>query len=454
MSPTRRQILHGIGATWGIGQIELPWPDEDQVRVFVHPQQEFADTLLDPILDIGGELVYTFEHFEFVVAEIPSSQLDVLRNDPMVERVEEDEPTGIPSDWMPDVLDLFDPITAPDCEAHPAQEPSWGWERIGVADTDQDGSTVAVGILDTGIESDHCSVSVAGGRDFTRSFSNNDYEDRHGHGTHVAGIVGATDNEIGVVGVAPNADLYAVKVLDDTGSGSYSTLIAGIDWCMSEDIEIISMSLGGAEESDSLAEAIEAATAAGHLLICAAGNEGHDNSTDCEDDTMLYPATHDDVLSVVAMNEDETVAEYSSIGRGIDLLAPGTDIRSTYVDNTYAEADGTSMACPFVSGVAALRWEAHEEDGPGPNAAIAAQLLEGAEPVLRTCAEGEGLVQANPGSTRSRDDESIPGGNDLPAIDPLPVPDDIAWWAVPGAITGGVAGMYALRRYRRGDQQE
>jgi len=262
-----------------------------------------------------------------------------------------------------------------------------------------------VGILDTGIESSHCSLSVEGGRNFTDDGTPGDYEDRHGHGTHVAGVAGASDNDLGVVGVAPSANLYAVKVLGDDGSGRYSELIAGIDWCMSNDVELISMSLGGEAASSTMDRAIEAAHSAGHLLLCAAGNEGNGGNGSCNAETMTYPATHEDVIAVTAMDENDTLASYSSVGSNIDLLAPGTGITSSTVDNEYAEASGTSVACPFVTGVAALVWETREEEGPGPTEQVRRILTDTAEPVLGTCEEGHGLVDARTALGHERADE-------------------------------------------------
>ncbi|NUB90170.1 S8 family peptidase [Haloterrigena sp. SYSU A121-1] len=403
MKLSRRRILGGIGAGAAAGLLGVPTSAADSgigtdtERVFVHPQTGSLDELgelLDVVEAVGGTTVLEFDNFDFVVAEVPSTGLDELRQDRRVATVEEDDETGIPSDWSPSLSDIFGSPGGSDCAAHPDQRPSWGVERIGAHDVDSSGSGVDVGILDTGIQSDHCSLSVAGGRNFTSDGTAGDYEDRHGHGTHVAGVAGADDNDRGVVGVAPGANLYAVKVLGDDGSGRYSELIAGIDWCMSNDVEIISMSLGGESSSAAMDRAIEEAHSNGHLLLCAAGNEGNDGSGSCDAETMTYPATHEDVVAITAMDENDRLASYSSVGSAVDLLAPGTNVTSSTVDNEYAEASGTSVATPFVTGVAALVWETREEDGPGPSEPVRKILGETAETVLGTCAEGDGLVNA------------------------------------------------------------
>ncbi|WP_027119097.1 S8 family peptidase [Natronorubrum tibetense] len=416
MTLSRRQLLQGVGVGVSAGLIGLSGSASASAssstsatrRVFVHPRDGLLGELLGVVEGLGGTPLLEYDNFEFVVAEVPSDSLDELRGDRRVSFVEADDETRIPSDWSPSLSDILNPPDDSDCSTHPDQQPSWGVERIGADDVDPDGSGVDVGILDTGIASDHCSLSVAGGQNFTSDGVSTDYEDRHGHGTHVAGVAGASDNDRGVVGVAPEANLYAVKVLGDDGSGRYSELIAGIDWCLSNDVELISMSLGGEESSSTLEDAIDAAHSAGHLLLCAAGNEGNNGGDSCDEETMTYPAMHDDVVAVTAMDEDDRLASYSSVGSAVDLLAPGTDVNSTTVDNQYAQASGTSMACPFVTGVAALVWETREESGPGPNEAVREILGETAEDVLGTCAEGDGLVDARAavGDERATDGDS------------------------------------------------
>ncbi|AEH35873.1 S8 family peptidase [Halopiger xanaduensis] len=398
MTLSRRQLLQSVGAGVATGVLgttaSAAGSRTDTRRVFVHPRNGLLGNLLEVVESVGGTTVLEYDNFDFVVAEVPESRLDDLLSATGVAAVEEDDETGIPDDWDPSLLDVLLPPDRADCSTHPDQRASWGHERIGADDVEPDGTGVDIGILDTGIQTDHCSLEVAGGRNFTASGPPGDYEDRHGHGTHVAGIAGALDNDLGVVGTAPNANCYAVKVLDDEGRGRYSELIAGIDWCMSNDVELISMSLGGETESETLAEAIASAHEEGHLLLSAAGNEGNPGDGTCDAETMTYPATHEDVLAVAATDEDDSLASYSSVGSAVDLLAPGTNIVSSVVDNEYAEASGTSMACPFVTGVAALVWETVDEDGPGPNEAVRQALTESAEPVFENCEEGYGLVDA------------------------------------------------------------
>lgn len=246
---------------------------------------------------------------------------------------------------------------------------------------------------------------MAGGTNFSKG-NPSDYTGDDGHGTHVAGIVAAADNTLGTVGIAPDSALWSVRVLDQTGSGRWSDIAAGIDWCISNGIEIISMSIGGSY-NNSVATAISEAHDAGHLIVCSAGNEGNNEDGNCEEDNVLFPATHSSTIAVVGMDEDTQfgtlLGEYSSLGTAVDLMAPGTNVRSTYLGNDYRQMTGTSVAAPHVTGIASLVWEAMGaslslEDGNSTTAELNDEVQDilktTAETVLGTCEEGAGLVDA------------------------------------------------------------
>ncbi|NBI31023.1 S8 family serine peptidase, partial [Chengkuizengella marina] len=170
------------------------------------------------------------------------------------------------------------------------------------------------------------------------------------HGTHVAGTIAALNNNEGVVGVAPKGNLYAVKVLNEDGNGSYAQVIEGIQWAMDNKIDIISMSFGAEIYSQALHEIIKEAVDQGILVIAAAGNGGEGEQT------IVYPALFPEVISVGSVDETLVRADYSSTGLALDLVAPGTSILSTLEDEEYGEMSGTSMAVPHVTGAAALIW--------------------------------------------------------------------------------------------------
>ena len=219
----------------------------------------------------------------------------------------------------------------------------------------QGGAGARVAVLDTGIDCGH--EDLAGGcfygEDFTTFFG---YPfDDHGHGTHVAGIIGARANGVGTIGVAPEASIYAVKVLDGNGSGALSWVAAGIDWAVANDIQVINMSLSATVTSQALSDAVAAAQAAGVLVVSAAGNSGCCN-------TVGYPARLPGSMAVGAVDAADAIASFSSTGPEVDVVAPGVAVRAPVPTGTCALCDpsgykvlnGTSMATPHVAGVAAL----------------------------------------------------------------------------------------------------
>jgi subtilisin len=224
------------------------------------------------------------------------------------------------------------------------------------------GVNVDIAIIDTGIQLNHPELNVVKNVSFIRGIRSGD--DDNGHGTHCAGIAAARDNAAGVVGVAPGARLWAVKVLDRSGSGSMSGVIKGVDYVTSNaaSIEVANMSLGGGN-SDTLKLAIAKAAAKGVVFAVAAGNNGADASSSS-------PANSPDVLSVSAIVDtdglpgglggfsgygaDDAFASFSNYGSVVNSAAPGVAILSTFINGGYATMSGTSMAAPHVAGAAAL----------------------------------------------------------------------------------------------------
>lgn len=231
----------------------------------------------------------------------------------------------------------------------PAQKVDWGVSLVQApqiwAMSRGDGMKIA--ILDTGIDFTHPDIApnFAKGINFTTANSG-DHTDRQGHGSHCAGVVAGVDNDFGVVGVAPGAKLYNVKVLGDNGSGSIGAIIKGIDWCIKEGVDVMSMSLGCSEDpGTNFHNAIKRARAAGIVIVAASGNE----NTHCG-----WPAAYPEVIAVGAVDQSFGRADFSNFGAELDVVAPGVDILSTYPGNRYAKLSGTSMATPMVAGVVAL----------------------------------------------------------------------------------------------------
>ncbi|MBS4189581.1 S8 family peptidase [Bacillus sp. FJAT-49705] len=220
---------------------------------------------------------------------------------------------------------------------------------------DTKGKGVTVAVLDTGCDISHPDLkeSIIGGRNFSSDDKGNPelFKDYNGHGTHVAGTIAARENNLGVVGVAPEASLLIVKVLNKNGSGQYSWIINGINYAIEQKVDIISMSLGGPNDVPALYEAIKKAVDNNILVVCAAGNEGDgDDSTD----EFAFPGSYNDVISVASINLERRSSEFSNSNNEIDVVAPGEEILSTYLNGKYATLSGTSMAAPHVSGALAL----------------------------------------------------------------------------------------------------
>lgn len=399
-STTRRRILQIAGGGLAAGLATQPVAANGKKSYFVHPSGR--GNVRQAVRDHGGNVTHVYDNFAFIAGRVPPDKVDHLRRDRRISMVERDGTVEAlhHEDWH-DRGGGGDDGGGGGCSDHPTQDASWGWKRIhaGEAHSDATGSGVDIAILDTGIDKGHCDLkdNVQGGYNCTGGPTSK-WDDKNGHGSHCAGIAAAVDNNIGVAGVAPAANLWAVKVLGNGGTGSWSDVVCGIDWCRNNDKEILSMSLGGGYNS-TVDSALTDTYDAGHLIVAAAGNDGNNEDGNCEEDNVGFPASHSDVIAVSAMDESDSdgtlLADYSSVGKEVDLMAPGTNIRSTYEDDSYNTLSGTSMACPHVSGTAALAWEDRGSDGPGTSDRdkIKSTLLTETEEVLKSCEEGKGLVR-------------------------------------------------------------
>jgi subtilisin len=269
------------------------------------------------------------------------------------------------------------------------------------------GSGVKIGVLDTGIDKEHPDLKVKGGTCvltiIEASGCNNSYDDDSlvGHGTHVAGIIAAQNNTIGVLGVAPKVDLYAIKGLNKSGQGTTTTIMAGIEWAITNKMDILNFSLTTSFDDPALKAMVNKAYESGILLIAAAGNEGKE--TEIGVDTVQYPAKYDSVVAVSSTNELNKRAPTSSFGSEVEIAAPGEDIYSTFpltldsgnYPKGYNQLSGTSMAAPFATGIAALYMERYPNLS---NKEIRAKLQKNAKDLGATGRDnyfGFGLVQAD-----------------------------------------------------------
>lgn len=248
------------------------------------------------------------------------------------------------------------------------EQASWGYGTIDAqmaSDSGYTGKGVKIAILDTGISA-HSELNIAGGVSevgYTQS-----YADDNGHGTFVAGVIGAQSNGKGLVGEAPDAQIYAVKILDSKGNGSTEDLAKGVDWAIQNHMDIVNMSIAFPEDSPAVEQVLASADQNGILLIAAAGNKGIASAAT---DTVQYPAKSSHVIAVAAIDDNLQRADFSSSGSDIELTAPGVDIVSTSSNGKYELRSGTSVAAPFVTGMAAILKQAY----PGSTNAQIRQAL-------------------------------------------------------------------------------
>jgi subtilisin family serine protease len=226
---------------------------------------------------------------------------------------------------------------------------NWGMICEGVRDLWNltKGSNVKVAILDTGIAQRHHDLASAILQTKDTTNSRHGSDDVLGHGTHCAGIIAARNNGFGVLGVAPECKLLICKVISDNNSCNEQSVINGLNWAISQEADIISMSVGTKTSTEKLHNAIITASQKAYI-VCAAGNNGKSL------DAINYPARYIETISVGAIDHNRRIPVYSSQGDRVDIVAPGDQIISCWPPNGMAMLSGTSMACPFVVGIIAL----------------------------------------------------------------------------------------------------
>jgi subtilisin family serine protease len=400
-SARRAQFVLVLSAAMLVGAL-LPAPigaagaaGADRVKVIVTFDAAPGRDADRAIEKLGGKVRHHLGLVNGVSATLSRGEMKHLAAMPGVRRVELD-PT----------LTAIDPsVEATDLTGDLEYDNAWGVSRIGtpaVHAAGIHGEGVRVAIIDTGIDYIHddpddtpyvvdpeFTGNYSGGYDFV----NNDADpyDDNGHGTHVAGILAAEKNGYLVVGVAPNVDLFALKILDANGEGDVSNLILALQWALANDIDVVSMSLGTHEVSPALATAVAAAGAQGLLMAAASGNVNplvwQELLYGCP---VTYPAAYPEVLSTTFTNPDDALTGYSCTGPEVDFAAPGDNIYSTVPIGScmfctpygYAPLSGTSMAAPHLAGTIALVLSAGITDSgtPGLFDDVRARLCSTADP--------------------------------------------------------------------------
>jgi len=310
----------------------------------------------DLVRGAGGRVIHTYRNFPVIHMDIPEQALRGLERAPGVKFIERN---GIART----MFDFSSHCPANEYYCAHGKIKTYHLSRIGAQAAWQSstGQGIRIAILDTGIDGSHKDLKNNLAQDGFTAFNTGPPRNRHwhvdpdGHGTHVAGIAGAS-GQVGtftnaLIGVAPDVTLVSVKVLGG-GGGTWSNIAAGIDWSIDNNIDIINMSLGGTY-SHTVDLSVQSAWNAGLLLVAAAGNMGtYDN------DDVIYPAALEQVIAVSAADVlVNDIRHTSSRGPEVELMAPGSAIFSSYTNALgYVRMSGTSMASPFVAGVAALIW--------------------------------------------------------------------------------------------------
>lgn len=324
----------------------------------------------------GAAIVRELPAIDAVVIETPSNTVSTAENkltamaevtridaDPKINWLQAADARGV--DFaLPNMHAILAPIEAlrkqgsalPPVAAG-AQAIQWGVKRVDApaAWSVTRGEGVKVVVIDTGLDMTHPDLAgnIKGG--WNAITKGNDFNDDHGHGTHCGGNVAALDNKIGIVGVAPKADLYGVKVLDANGSGTFDDVIAGMQWAIDNHMEVASMSLGASQGNQALADMVKAMKKAGVTLVAAAGNSGG---------SVGYPGGYPEAIAVSASDNNDQLADFSSRGPQVAVIAPGVDVYSLSMNGGYETMSGTSMATPHVAGLAVLYVATHKGATP------------------------------------------------------------------------------------------
>jgi thermitase len=345
-------------------------PGEVLVKFKSHVSIDSINTVLERF---GATRLQTLDVVDVQVWQVQEDQelaiVEQLKADPMVEYAEPNYryyALGTPND--------------------PGFSQQWGLTNVQAPaawDITTGSASVIIAIIDTGIDSTHPDLAgkIVGGHDFIDGDSNP--RDGHGHGTHVAGIAAAvTDNGVGVAGMNWDARIMPVRVLDDTGGGSSTNVVGGIIWAYQHGAKVLNLSLGGSGYSQAMQDAVNAAHAAGSLVVAAMGNcRTYDPDYCPQANPTMYPAAYTNVMAVAATGPADTYAPYSQYGPHCDIAAPGGDMGGYYYDPggvystmptypvhlttppfyfrlNYDFLEGTSQATPYVAGLAALVWAA------------------------------------------------------------------------------------------------
>ncbi|MGE3540255.1 MAG: S8 family peptidase [Candidatus Tectimicrobiota bacterium] len=379
--------VNGFAAPAGRGA-SAPDPERRQRKIVIFREGTQDTERFDAVGRHGGLSRRRLARLNALVADIPEQQIKALRRHGRVKAIHDDVP------MRGDAI-TFVPVAAPAVEAYP-----WGQEAIGVPAARQllvglPLAGVRVAVMDTGIDGNHpeLQAAVVGGYNAMSGGNPSNYDDDNGHGTHMAGIIAAAGNGQGVIGTVQQTQLVAVKVLDSAGQGYLSDFLNGMEWVMTQNVQVVNMSLSFDVGSPLLEQAIQEMYEAGIIIVASAGNRckgtvandsggddsggddsggddsggddsGGDNVIPCTiaQDPMQggvkYPGRYAEVIAVGGVDVNNQRASYSRTGPEVTLVAPGGSsatgkVLSTIMGSQYAYGSGTSQATAHVAGAIA-----------------------------------------------------------------------------------------------------
>lgn len=377
-------------------QVSVSAGSPEMVKVIISFHEAPGQAEKTFIKNAGGIIKHSYKIIPAIAGSVPGPALKGLSKNPKIKIIEMDAEIY--------ALDLSTEQTL-----------TWGVDRIDadiVHSKGNQGAGIKVAILDSGIDYTHLDLEGNygnelgyGGYDFVNDDS--DPMDDNGHGTHVAGTIAAEDNTIGVIGVAPEAEIYAYKILNENGSGDISTVIIALEQAVADGIQVTNNSYGTSANVWAVENAFAITAANGMIHVAAAGNFGNRRGVG---DNVGYPARYDSVIAVAATDSNDVRARFSSTGSAVEISAPGVGVISTYPGG-YAIADGTSMASPHVAGTVALMLKSEVNSGD-----IRERLQNTADYLGDSNWYGSGLVNADEAVLDNSTPNNSPVANNQSAV--------------------------------------
>lgn len=327
-------------------------------KIVTVPNPDDAEMVREAISTSGGNIVKELPLVGGYLCEFPENNQISIAVRGLEDKIQIDEDLefklclfpflSLPSFFPKPIDPEFQPQVPNKVPFKPNVNVDWGLKRIGAPQVWKKlkERRVRVGIIDTGIDYNHPDLKASIRQCISTLDNHLSCLDDYGHGTHVAGVIGASSNTYGMVGINPYVDFYSVKAFDKSGNGKLSDIVEGIEWMIRQQVNIINMSFSTKDTNSVLIRAITAAYSRGIVLVAAAGNDGGGN-------TVKYPAKLPEVIAVSATNERDNIADFSSTGPEVDFCAPGESIRSTWIRGGYERKSGTSFAAPHITGTVA-----------------------------------------------------------------------------------------------------